>query len=339
MDQNKQGASIIDTIMRFKWGIVAIVAGLVIGLVVAKIRSKDVLTFAEGTAISMYAGTQQTLTIESKKGKTYTSSDLAYEISDPSIVDVSVTGTVRALKPGTATISCKKVKGRCDPAVIDVTVEQDILTLNNNESVTLTIGKSQKLGVTSRSGIEYDASKLHFTSTNRSVVEIDQDGTIKAVGEGYSQVSVQTSDGTSTTSSVGVTVKLKKVAIESGKMLKTAAGSKVAPLKIKVGKGQNYYLYFKNSKTPSNSFAFYLKSGKSKTMNVPLGTYTLYYATGKTWYGKKYKFGNATSYHKLDKKVKFYISGNRYMGHSIKLYSVENGNVTTSGVGEGEFPG
>ncbi|MBO6047101.1 MAG: hypothetical protein J6P61_05025 [Erysipelotrichaceae bacterium] len=335
---NQQGLSFIDRIMRFKWGILAIVAGLVIGSVIAFVRRKDVLTFNESSPISIYAGTTANVTISSKRGKNYTPADLVYEVGDPSVLDIDGNGLITGKSEGSTDVTCKLAKGRCDPATITVNVSNDVLTLNNNQNITLTVGKSQKLSVSSASGINFTDGQLRFTSTNRSAVEVEQDGTIKAVGEGYSSIGVSKSDGTSNISTIGVTVNLKKVSIKNGTMLKSPSGSRVAPLKVEAGSSQNVYIYFKNKKTPSNSFAFYLKKGKSKTMNVPLGTYTVYYATGQTWYGKKHLFGKATVRSKLNTKLKFYISGNRYMGHSLKLYAVTNGNVSSSSVGEKDFP-
>lgn len=335
--QEKGGDKVKRFLSRYKFILIGVLAALVIIAVCLVVFDKDVLTFTNDGPISMYAGTTQTLGINSKKGRTYTSSQLVYEVTDSSVVSVDSSGTLRGLKAGTATVSCKTAKGRSTPATIEVNVKNDVLTLNRNLNVSLTAGESQTVGVTSASGQQYTSYDLEYTSSAPSVATVDTNGVIKAVQAGTAYISVKKRDGTSNIARITVTVKMKPVSISSGTMLLTAKGSKKAPLKVIAGSSTNYYIYFKNKSNSSNDFAFYLAAGKSKTLKVPLGTYVCYYATGQTWYGKKELFGSATYRRKFSQDFTFRIKNNRYMGFKI-TFSVANGNLPSSYVGSGEFP-
>ena len=72
-------------------------------------------------------------------------------------------------------------------------------------------------------------------------------------------------------------------------------------------------------------------------LNVPLGDYLLFYATGKDWYGTEYLFGPVTSYFKSDEKLTFYISGDYVMGVSIELIKQSGGNMPTQDISKGDF--
>jgi hypothetical protein len=80
-----------------------------------------------------------------------------------------------------------------------------------------------------------------------------------------------------------------------------------------------------------------LRSGETASIKVPLGSYEIRYAAGKTWYGYEYLFGPGTSYYKADQRMDFTQSGNAYQGHTIELIPGAGGNLQTSSISENNF--
>lgn len=87
-----------------------------------------------------------------------------------------------------------------------------------------------------------------------------------------------------------------------------------------------------------SDIAFCVKAGRSIKIDVPIGKYELYYATGTTFYGTKYLFGSRTVCTKADTILEFYTDGKYYQGHTVTLYKVENGNMSTREIDESQFP-
>lgn len=328
----------IAVIKKYLIPIIIACAVIIGGGVFFIINDKDTLTFSNGEELTIYGGDTADLTVVSKKNRTYTSSDLVFESESSLTAGVTETGQVKGLKAGYSKITCKLAKKRCVPAEINIHVKNDTLSLNEVNGISMTAGDTKQLTVTAESGRPAEAGVIKYRAASSYIAEVSDTGKITAKSEGTTTIYVSRADGTSNTAQVTVTVKLKKVDIKNGQILKNPKGAKLAPLRVTAAKDRNFYIYMKNSKNKSNDFAFYVKKGKTVNFNIPLGNYTIYYATGTTWYGKKAKFGKETTLRKINGTVKFYRSGNRYMGHSFQLYSVANGNVTTSYVGNNDFP-
>lgn len=84
--------------------------------------------------------------------------------------------------------------------------------------------------------------------------------------------------------------------------------------------------------------SFYVSAGKSAEVLVPLGEYEIYYATGQTWYGPDDKFGSDTQFYKCDDTFDFYEDDDGYVGWTLTLYKVSNGNMDSTPIDEGDFP-
>ena len=128
----------------------------------------------------------------------------------------------------------------------------------------------------------------------------------------------------------------------------------VCPLEVNVENGTDYYIRLKYLREPNSDvgrrlkylasspyesdIAFYVKSGRSVQIEVPIGVYKFYYATGHTFYGAKELFGNETSRYEAEQELSFYASGNSYGGHSITLKKVPLGNFGTHSVSKNSFP-
>lgn len=148
---------------------------------------------------------------------------------------------------------------------------------------------------------------------------------------------------------------LTPVTISNGKQIIAPDYLGTCPFSITADSKSDYYIYLDYSHTPSNSqerrqlkstasspyendIAFIVKAGRTVSIDVPVGVYALYYATGKTFYGTQYLFGDETRYYKADKHLSFYLSGNYYNGHSITLYATYDGNFETDEISEKSFP-
>jgi hypothetical protein len=112
---------------------------------------------------------------------------------------------------------------------------------------------------------------------------------------------------------------------------------RVAPFEIKTASGGHYLVKLVDAYTHSNVMAVFVRGGESVTVDVPLGTFEVRYASGQAWYGYEFLFGPETSYSKADNVFTFSDEGDRITGFTLTLYSVPYGNLDTSSVEPSEF--
>ena len=113
---------------------------------------------------------------------------------------------------------------------------------------------------------------------------------------------------------------------------------RIAPLKIDTSPGANYLvkLVSKGSKRPV--MTIFIIGGSSVTTKVPLGSYTIKYASGTgQWFGYDILFGKQTQYSKADTAFIFENTGYQITGYTLSLYRVANGNLSTSSINPSEF--
>lgn len=108
----------------------------------------------------------------------------------------------------------------------------------------------------------------------------------------------------------------------------------VAPLNIKTSSAGGYHYFVKIVNTVSRQElgSYFIRSGGVLDVDVPVGSYEIRYATGKTWYGASYLFGPETSYSKADSVFNFSFDGYQYSGYTVELIMQQNGNLQTSGL-------
>lgn len=108
----------------------------------------------------------------------------------------------------------------------------------------------------------------------------------------------------------------------------------VAPLNIKTSSvgGYNYFVKIVHSVTGQELGSFFIRSGDTLDVRVPVGTYEIRYATGQQWYGTTYLFGPKTTYSKADTLFAFGFDGYQYSGYTVELIMQQNGNLGTSGI-------
>ncbi|MGN1444387.1 MAG: Ig domain-containing protein, partial [Acutalibacteraceae bacterium] len=123
-----------------------------------------------------------------------TEKELIWETSDERIACVK-DGVITAVSLGKATITARSAKdesvfARCE---INVLRAAGSVALNKNE-ITLSIGQEEKLtAVVGPEGASNQA--VTWTTSDRSVAEVDENGLVKAVGEGTALITVTTEDG------------------------------------------------------------------------------------------------------------------------------------------------
>lgn len=114
----------------------------------------------------------------------------------------------------------------------------------------------------------------------------------------------------------------------------------IAPLTIATrAGGGHYYVKLRTVGTGKVIAAVFVREGQRASIEVPLGTYELSYATGRTWYGSEAGalFGPETRYAKADDTFTFRIDGNQIQGYTVELYLQTYGNLETEPMSAREF--
>jgi hypothetical protein len=115
-------------------------------------------------------------------------------------------------------------------------------------------------------------------------------------------------------------------------------GEAIAPFKIQSQPGSNFLVKLADANTGSTAMTIFVRGGENVETLVPLGSYYVKYASGTTWYGYDHLFGDYhTGYSKADEVFNFTVDGDTVRGFSITLYTVEGGNLSTSGITATEF--
>jgi len=105
----------------------------------------------------------------------------------------------------------------------------------------------------------------------------------------------------------------------------------IAPLEIITpSKGYDFYVKLSDVNVMMTSKTFYVRGGSRVETKVPLGTFTIKYATGKEWKSENCLFGINTLYNKAEKVFEFKKVGNQLSGYSVELILQIDGNLSTS---------
>lgn len=116
------------------------------------------------------------------------------------------------------------------------------------------------------------------------------------------------------------------------------AGTVLAPLKVITAPGSpNYYVKLVDWETHSPRLVFFVRSGQTVTVRIPIGVYELRYAAGQTWYGEVYRFGPETAYRKAEERFEFRIDDEKVSGFTVELIKQINGNLKEAAIKPSEF--
>lgn len=108
----------------------------------------------------------------------------------------------------------------------------------------------------------------------------------------------------------------------------------VSPLSIKAADYDDCYFVLSDHNTGSAIMSFYVHAGSTIKLDVPVGTFDIYYASGDSWYGTDLLFGSDAHYQKFDRTFSF----SEHSGWSIELQPVTYGNSDIKNVSTEDFP-
>jgi hypothetical protein len=123
----------------------------------------------------------------------------------------------------------------------------------------------------------------------------------------------------------------------SGEIRTYTTMERVAPLQIQTSPGSNYLVRLYDASTGRIVLSVFIQGGRAERIDAPLGTYVLKYASGEAWYGYTHLFGPSAVYTKADELFSFTFDGDRYVGYTVTLYNVANGNLRTSRISADQF--
>ena len=113
---------------------------------------------------------------------------------DNKVATVSKDGTVQAVGKGTTTITAKVGE---KTATCNVTVSVPLQSISlNKDKLTLDKGETSQLTVSALPEDTTDTNPYNWTSDNQSVATVDQNGLVKAVGQGTATITVSRGDKT-----------------------------------------------------------------------------------------------------------------------------------------------
>ena len=136
-----------------------------------------------------------------------TNKQVTWESSDPSVATVTSNGLVRAIAPGTATVTARTTDGSNLSASCLVTVEKRLITsLSLNQSkVVMYVGETAQLLAEIAPENASDKT-LAWTSASPTVASVDNNGLVTGIAGGTTYVTVSTTDGSNLTASCEIEV-------------------------------------------------------------------------------------------------------------------------------------
>ncbi len=182
-----------------------------------------------------------------------TEKEIIFTSSDETIATVTNEGIVTGHKDGTAIITVSTVDKRLTKKVI-VEVGEPVSSLELSHTE-LNLLKNETTLLTATLTPDNAINKeVEFISQDESVATVDQNGNVKAVGIGTTEIIVKSTDGSEITSTCLVTVKQKVNSLSiSSITAQTFTGSAIKPEviikdgKYQLQKGKDYSLKWKNN--------------------------------------------------------------------------------------------
>lgn len=104
----------------------------------------------------------------------------------------------------------------------------------------------------------------------------------------------------------------------------------IAPVTLQAdSSGLHHFIKILSAADQTTATTAFLRSGEALQIHLPLGRYTIRYATGRTWYGPDYLFGTETLYSSQEKTYVLHRTGNRVNGYRIHLTIRPNGDTAS----------
>ena len=204
---------------------------------------------------SVMVGKTTKLTATINPSNTTQSKTLTWTSSNTKIATVDKNGVVKGIKAGTANITVKTSNGKTATIKVTVVKPTPIKSVKlNKKTLKLELGKSATVKATINPSNTTDNKTLTWSSSNKKVATVDQNGKITAIGAGTATITVKTTNGKKATVKVTVSkINAKKAKItaikdqtQTGKALKPAVEVKLNGKVLK--NGTDYTVTYKNNK-------------------------------------------------------------------------------------------
>lgn len=186
------------------------------------------------------------------------------------------------------------------------------------------------------------AKKNHFLKNNikkqnESIIEEKPNLYKESENNSYSKKLESTTSSDKNDMSKNVYSPPEQILPYNGEIRNYSYAEKIAPLNIKTSYGANYLVKLKGAYTKEPIMTIFIIGGNEVTINVPLGSFEITYASGNKWYGYNDLFGKETVYSKADEIFNFKDNGYEISGYTITLYRVSNGNLNTQNISQSQF--
>lgn len=109
-------------------------------------------------------------------------------------------------------------------------------------------------------------------------------------------------------------------------------GRDIAELTIQTDSGSNYFIKLVDM-TGKTARSYFMYGGSIESYPVPLGTFVLRYATGRSWCGEKELFGAETATSQADDDFTF----DERTHWTVELILQPNGNLKTHTIPRSQF--
>ena len=179
--------------------------------------------FAPLTSISIkekttiHRGDSETLEVTYNPDDTTSSKDVRWETSDPEVADVDLSGKITAVGTGKATIRVYGADGTSDTC--EVTVDAPLTSIEMNKtSDTMNRGETQTLEVRYNPYDTTDSKDLAWASSDSSIVKVDKNGKVKAIGVGTATVTATGANNTKTSCVITVKAPLESIRLDKESM-------------------------------------------------------------------------------------------------------------------------
>ena len=177
------------------------------------------------SSATIYPGSTLQLSVTYKPSNA-TKKGVTYKSSNESVAVVDSNGKVTAKGLGKTVITATSTNGKttsCTINVVEAKIEK--ITLNKS-SVQITKGSKFNLKVSIKPSSA--AKKISYTSSNKAIATVDNNGVITAVGIGTTTIKVKATDGSGKVASIKVTVQPKGNLINISKLKYTTYKKDIA---------------------------------------------------------------------------------------------------------------
>lgn len=163
------------------------------------------------TSLDLAKGESSKLDVIYNPANTTDDKTVEWSSGDDKVATVSKDGTVQAVGKGTTTITAKVGE---KTATCNVTVSVPLQSISlNKDKLTLAKGENSQLTVSALPEDTTDTNPYNWTSDNQSVATVDQNGLVKAVGQGTATITVSRGDKTASCEIV-VSAPLESISIQ-----------------------------------------------------------------------------------------------------------------------------